>query len=121
MTAKEIGAALAAHCRAGSEAEGLATLYAADCRSIEAVDNGGGRVAEGIEAIRGKHAWWEENFTVHASQVDGPFDHGDDRFALIFDVDATDNTTGARNKMREVGIYTVAGGKIVEEAFYYAT
>ena len=119
MTANDIGEALVAHCRAGTEEEGLSTLYAVDCRSIEAVDNGGGRMVEGVEAIRGKHVWWAENFTVHAMEVDGPFGHGDDKFALVFDVDITEKSSGARNSFKEVAIYTVDQGKIVEEAFYY--
>lgn len=119
MSALDIGEALAAHCRAGTEAEGLSTLYAVDCRSIEAADNGGGRIVEGIDAIRGKHAWWAENFTVHSMEVEGPLGHGEDKFALIFNVDATDNNSKERFNMKEVGIYSVDQGKITEEAFFY--
>lgn len=119
MELKEIANALVAHCKAGTEEEGLATLYDPACRSIEPVDQGNGRVTEGIEGIRGKHAWWAENFTVHGANVEGPFPHGDDKFGVIFDIDAEDKNSGERHKMKEIGVYTVSGGKIVEEAFFY--
>ena len=44
---------------------------------------------------------------------------GEDRFALIFDMDVTNRETGQRMQMREVGLYTVADGKIVREEFFY--
>ena len=114
--------ALAAHCRNGTEAEGLATLYAPDCVSVEALPMAN-MPAEivGIEAIRGKHAWWNGAMEVHGGSVGGPFLHAPDRFAMTFEMDATERATGKRSQMKEVGIYTVnPDGKIVREEFYYS-
>jgi ketosteroid isomerase-like protein len=55
---------------------------------------------------------------VHSAEVEGPFLHGDDRFAVIFDIDATDKASGQRMPMREVAVYHVADGRIVREEFF---
>ena len=39
--------------------------------------------------------------------------------AVIFDMDVTAKQTGQRMQMREIGLYTVRDGKIVEERFFY--
>ena len=83
MTLKEIADTLVEGCRTGQEAANLDKLYAADAVSIEAQDMGGmGRETKGLDGIKGKHAWWGENFEVHGGKVEGPFLHGDDRFAV---------------------------------------
>jgi hypothetical protein len=79
------------------------------------------RESRGVDAIKGKHDWWNSAMELHSASVDGPFVHGDDRFAVIFGFDATDRKSGERTQMKEVAIYTVNGdGKIVREEFYYA-
>ena len=78
---------------------------------------------KGLEAIRGKNEWWFANNEVHSGEVKGPFPHGD-RFAVIFNFDVTSKAgpmAGQRFQMEEVGLYTVAGGKIVKEEFFYVT
>lgn len=117
MTLQEIAAALVDGCRAGTEAANLDRIYASDAVSVEARDGGNGRVAEGLAAIHAKHAWWAANATVHHAEVEGPFLHGDDRFAVIFRVDAT--LFGERSPMEEVAVYTVVAGRIVREEFFY--
>ncbi len=108
-------------CREGREAEALESLYDPACVSVEATPDDMA-VAEGLAAIRGKHAWWAENFEMHDSSVEGPFPHREDRFAVIFGMDTTEKATGQRSQMREVAVYTVnAGGRIVREEFYYGT
>lgn len=108
-------------CRTGKEAEGLKTLYAKDCVSIEAASPGGGGVAaKGVDAIKGKHDWWYNAHDVHSTAVEGPFLHGADRFGVIFSMDVTEKTSKRRMQMKELGIYTVADGKIVREEFYYS-
>ncbi|MEO1313112.1 MAG: nuclear transport factor 2 family protein [Pseudomonadota bacterium] len=121
-TLKTVAETLVSYCREGKEAQGLEELYASDAVSMEAAPSpdGMGPESKGIDAIRGKHAWWEENFEVHDATVDGPFVHGDDRFAVIFALDATHKQSGKREAMREVAIYTLnAEGKIAREEFYY--
>ena len=44
---------------------------------------------------------------------------GDDRFAVIFRSKVKETETGKVSDMEEVGIYTVADGKIVREEFFY--
>ncbi|MEM9269321.1 MAG: nuclear transport factor 2 family protein [Pseudomonadota bacterium] len=100
----------------------LSELYAPDAVSVEAAPMGDRpRTAEGVAAIRGKHAWWEETFEVHEASVDGPFPHGEDRFALIFALKATHKPSGETSDMKEIGVYHVADGKIVREEFFYPT
>jgi hypothetical protein len=111
--------ALVAACREGREGEALETLYDPGCLSVEAMP---GEMAEaaGLDAIRGKHAWWAENFELHGATVEGPFPHGADRFAVIFGMDTTDKASGTRSQMREVAVYTVnPAGRIVREEFFY--
>lgn len=109
-------------CNARKEAEGLDTLYEADAVSVEALAMPGmdGAEARGLAAIKGKHAWWNSAFEMHASYAEGPYFHGMDRFAIKFVVETTNRETGQRSKMHEVGIYTVKDGKIVREEFFYA-
>jgi SnoaL-like domain len=115
----DIAQELVAGCREGRAKENLGNLYAADAQSVEAADMGNGTTVTGIAAIGGKHDWWENAMTVHSQTVGGPFMHGEDRFAVTFDVDFTDKATGKRDTMKEVAVYHVANGKIVREEFFY--
>ena len=118
---KRVSDLLIAHCRSGTTRAGLDELYAEDAVSVEAVCMPGkdSRETLGKQAIHGKHEWWERAMEVHSQSSDGPYLHGEDRFAVIFEVDATDRDSGNRMKMKEVGVYTVADGKIVREEFFY--
>jgi ketosteroid isomerase-like protein len=120
MTLNEIAKELVAGCREGREKENLKTLYAPDAVSVEASDMGGGTTVTGVEAILGKHHWWEAAHEFHGGSIEGPFVHGDDRFAVVFGLDVTNRESGQRITGKEVGIYHVDGGKIVREEFYYA-
>ena len=121
MDLKTIGQELVAGCREGRELENLDKLYAADAVSVEAMTMPGSDSAEthGLDGIKGKHAWWSENFEVVEGDVDGPYVHGAGSFAVIFDIKAKNRATGQVDAMKEVAIYTVAGGRIVREEFYY--
>ena len=101
--------------------EGLDTLYAPDAVSVEAADPmGKGREVAGVEAIKGKHDWWQNAHEIHSSTVEGPFLHGDNQFGAIFNIDVTTKETGDRMQMKEFGLYTVDQGKIVKEEFFYS-
>ena len=120
MTLTDIAAELVAGCREGREAENLGKLYAEDAVSVEAADfSGAGREAHGLDAIRAKHAWFEGAMEILDGTTSDPFPHGDDRFAVIFDMKGRDKATGEVTDMKEVGVYHVAGGKIVREEFFY--
>ena len=120
MSAKEIGQKLVQFCKEGKNLESINTLYADNITSIEAVaPPGGERVTEGIEGVRGKNQWWTENHEVHSHSVEGPFPHGDDRFAVRFSYDITNKPSGQRMKLDEVGLFTIENGKVVKEEFFY--
>jgi len=123
MDVKEIAKELVEGCRAGSARvrENLDKLYAKDAVSVEAADMGGqGRETHGVDAIHGKHAWWENAMDEHSNEVIGPFFFGGDQFSAMFRVDATDKESGNRFQMEEIGVYHVKDGKIVREEFHYA-
>jgi ketosteroid isomerase-like protein len=121
MNAKEIGEKLVALCKEGKNLECIDTYYSDDIVSVEAAPppSGGEQTMKGIDAIRGKNQWWAENHEVHSAAVDGPYPHGEDRFAVRFDYDVTFKPNGQRMKMEEVALFTVDGGKIVKEEFFY--
>lgn len=122
MDTKEIGKKLVELCRKGKNLDAVNTLYSPDVVSVEAQgDATMPAELHGIDKIRGKNQWWVENHEVHSASVEGPFPH-EDRFATLFHYDITPKTgpmKGKRMKMDEVAIYTVKGGKIVREEFFY--
>jgi ketosteroid isomerase-like protein len=122
MTLQEIADALIGHCRNGTEEEGLGTLYADDAVSVEALaqPGGGPQVFEGLEAIRGKHDYWNNAMEQVSIDVGGPYPHQPDKFALTFKGKATVKETGEPFDMDEIAIYTVKDGKIVREEFFYS-
>jgi ketosteroid isomerase-like protein len=121
MTLNEIAAELVAGCREGREAENLGKLYAEDAVSVEAADfSGMGREARGLDAIRAKHDWFAGAMEILEGTVSDPFPHGEDRFAVIFDMKGRDKATGEVSDMKEVAVYHVADGRIVREEFFYA-
>lgn len=91
-------------------------LYSPDIESIEADPTT--PPSKGMEGIQQKNAWFEATFQIHGMTAEGPFPHGDE-FAVIFDIDTTEKATGIPKKTREIGVYNLAGGKIVRERFFY--
>lgn len=119
MNTKEVADAFTALCKAGQLDEAGKQFWADDVRSIEAME-GPMQVAEGIAALIGKGEWWYGAHEIHSIAVHGPMMNGD-QFALRFEMDITQKESGQRMQMDEVGIYSVANGKITEERFFYAT
>jgi ketosteroid isomerase-like protein len=106
-------------CRAGRNMDAIAKLYAPNIVSIEANDfEGMPAKMTGLDAIRKKNEWWFGNFEVHSSEAEGPFVHGD-QFAVKYTFDVTNKKTGKRSKDSEIAVYTVKGGKIAQERFYF--
>ena len=121
MELKAIAEELVAGCREGREAENLKKLYGPDAVSVEAVDMSGmGRETHGVDGIQGKHDWWNANYEATGASVSDPMLHGEDRFAVIFEVQGKEKATGEAFDMKEVAVYHVAGGKIVREEFFYS-
>ena len=121
MTNLEIGQELVRLSNAGQGLDAVDKLYGVDIVSIEgAASDELPQRMEGLDAVRGKSVWWLENHEVHTSVATGPFrGHRDDQFVVLFELDATFKPSGERSQMSEVGIYTVAGEKIVQEEFLY--
>ena len=119
MTLEEIASALVGHCKAFTEREALETLYADTAASVEALSYDGRPLETvGKDGIQGKHDWWAANMEVTGGETIGPFLHAPDRFAVIFRVQGKDLASGETFDMEEIGLYTVAEGKIVREEFF---
>ncbi len=122
MTTLEVGQKLVECCSQGRFMDAINQLYSPDIVSVEAVEGGGmPRTMQGIDAIRGKNEWWTANHDIHSCKLSGPFPH-DDRFGVIFDMDVTAKSgpmSGKRMQMQELALYSVKGGKIVKEEFFY--
>ena len=123
MSALEIGQKMVALCKEGKNLEALNTLFSEDAESIEARgDEQMPAEMKGLDALRQKNHWFFDNHEVHGGDVKGPFPNGD-RFTVVFNFDVTPKAgpmAGKRMQMEEVGLYTVEGGKIVKEEFFYA-
>jgi ketosteroid isomerase-like protein len=117
-----VGKKLVDLCREGKNKEAMDTLYSQQIVSVEAgAPPGGTARSEGMEAIKGKAAWWEANHEVHKADVEGPFPNGD-RFIVRFKYDVTAKAgpmAGKRFVMDEAALYTVKDGKITHEEFFY--
>ena len=118
MTVQEIAQDLVALCQAGKLDESGEKYWAENVVSLEAMDGDMARI-EGIEGVRGKGAWWNAKNDIHRIDVEGPYVHGD-QFVVRFKMDVTPKD-GQRMTMDEVSVYTVRGGKIVEERFFRGT
>ncbi|GJL66888.1 MAG: ketosteroid isomerase [Nitrospirales bacterium] len=119
MSASQIGEELVALCKQGKNMNAIEKFYSSDIVSIEAYAMPGMEQTQtGLDAIKGKNTWWVENHEVHDGNVTDPFPNGN-RFAVISTFDVTPKHTGKRMTMEEIGLYTVEGGKIVKEEFFY--
>ena len=118
-TTLEIANQFVDFCRKGQSAEAK-VLYSPDAVSVEAVAMPGAQQeAKGLGAIKAKGEWWIANHEIHSANVTGPWPHGN-RFIVGFQYDVTNKPSGQRMKMDEVGLFTLEGGKIVREEYFYA-
>ncbi len=103
--------------------EAVESLYRPDIVSTEAAEIGGmPRTVRGIVKVKEKGEWWAKNHELHSETVEGPYSHGEDRFAVHFSFEVTPKigpSAGKRTKMDEIAVYTVREGKIAAEEFYY--
>lgn len=122
MDAKTLGKKLVELCQQGKNRQAMEELYSPDIISVEAYgDAAMPAEMKGLNAVRGKSDWWYANHEIHSGEARGPFPHGD-RFAVWFKYDVTVKggpMAGRRMTIEEVALYTVAGGKIVREEFFY--
>jgi hypothetical protein len=115
-TTRDIAEKLVDLCNQNRSEECLA-FYHPDAISREAMEGPMNEI-KGLEAIKGKSQWWYENHTVNGFLAKGPYVRGE-HFAVHFFMDVTEKKSGKREKMEEVGLYTVKDGKIVSEEFMY--
>lgn len=112
-----IGKAVVDHVNSGAESDAplWQSHYHPEFESVEA----DGTTHKGLQEVQGKHDWWNGAHTVHSVKATGPF-AGKSGFSVIYemDVEAKDGSM-PRMTMQEVGVYTVADGKVVREEFMY--
>jgi len=120
----EVGKKLVEFCKAGKFEEAVSALYSDDIVSIEVMGSPEMPARmEGIKAIKAKGEWWVKNHEIHGVKVEGPWPNGD-RFVVHFAMDVTPKVgpmAGKRMVMDEMGLYTVKGGKVSQEEFFYNT
>ena len=120
MTTQEVADKLVKLCKEGKFREATESLYADDIVSMEAVaPPGQSRESKGLEAVKAKGQWWEENHEVHSATVEGPLVAGS-YFAVTFKIDLTFKPQNRRFQTEEVALYKVADGKVVYEEFFYS-
>lgn len=120
MNTLEIGRKLVEYCNQDDAERALNELYGNNIVSIEPIAMEDGTfMMEGLDAIRGKHAWWDANHEIHESSAEGPYvGRRDHEFVVKFVTELTPNG-GERLHLEELGVYTVADGKIVREEFLH--
>lgn len=87
-------------------------------KKIESIE-GDGTIFLGRKGIAEKNAWWYGAFEVHSAKAEGPF-VGATGFTVHFTMETSPRSgdqAGVRSTAREVGVYTVAKGKIIREEF----
>lgn len=117
MTPTEVANAFTAMLKTGDHHGAATTFNSPDIVSIEAMEGPMARV-EGAAAVQAKSEWWYNNNEVHSASAEGPHVNGN-QFVVIFEMDITEKATGKRVQMKESGLYTIKGDKIVEERFFY--
>lgn len=116
MTPTEIATAFTKLCKQGEFEAAGNQFWSDDVVSCEAMEGDMARV-QGRAAVEAKGAWWYANHEVHSVKTEGPYVNGS-QFVVRFTMDVTPKG-GQRMQMDEVGVYTLANGKIVEERFFY--
>lgn len=88
-------------------------------RTIRSIEGMGVSMAwNGADGVGAKNAWWAQDHVIHGASAEGPY-VGATGFAVKFRMDVETKSTGKRETMEEVGVYTVKDGKIVQEEFMY--
>jgi hypothetical protein len=102
-------------CNQGRNFDVMRTMYAPDIISVE----GDGAQTAGQTPVIHKSEIWQGNNTIHGEKVRGPFFNGPNQFAVHFSFDVTRKSSGRRETIEEVGLYTVENDKITREQFFY--
>ena len=118
MTTQELAVAFTDLCKKGEFDAAGKKYWSDDIVSCEPMPGDMARI-QGRAAVDAKGAWWYANHEIHSTKVEGPYVHGD-QFIVRFTMDVTPKG-GKRMAMDEVGLYTIKGGKIVEESFFFGS
>ena len=116
MDTKELAKAFTSLCAKGEFDAAGQKFWSDDVVSREPMP-GDMAIVKGRKAVQAKGEWWYANHEIHGVKVEGPYVHGN-QFVVRFTMDVTPKT-GSRMTMDEVGVFTVANGKIVDESFFY--
>ena len=95
-------------------------IYAEDAESIEAVTPPGRdvRIAKRRDAIKAKRIDWVASHEIRRLEADGPYVHPPNQFAVRFEAEVVQKSTGRVMTLREIAKYTVEYGKITREEFF---
>ena len=91
------------------------TLFDPNTASIES--SGVKLVWKGIDEIKSKADWWNENHEVHGFETGDPSVNGN-QFVLTYTVDVPPKMTSERTKGSEYAVYDLRDDKIIREAFF---
>jgi ketosteroid isomerase-like protein len=114
----QIAEQFTALCKQGKLDEAGERYWADNVVSLEPIDGEMARV-KGRDAVKAKSEQWYQAHDIHQVKVSEPQVNGD-QFIVHYSIDATEKKSGARQKMEEEALYTVANGKIVEERFFFS-
>lgn len=116
----EVARDFTAMLRAGQFEAAGKRFWATDVVSIEPMDLPGGirATVSGVDAARTKCVARFGTARIDEIAIDGPFVTGN-QFALFLDMVTVDPANGARQPIAEIILYTVRGGRIAEERYFY--
>jgi uncharacterized protein YbjT (DUF2867 family) len=118
LPAAEVGERYVAAFRAGRPDQAM-RWAAPDVVRVAPLENDGKHVElRGLAEITANAERLNQDVTIHAVDVDGPYVHGD-RFAVRFSFDETHEPTGQRFVKTKTSLYTVADGMIIREEVSY--
>ena len=107
-------------CRSGRAIEAVETYYSESVVSFEGRGTMGNAADIGKEAVLAKNKWFYDNHQIHNYTALGPFSpEQGSLFTVYFDIDITQNWSNERIQMKEVALYKVDQGEIVEETFMF--
>ncbi|MEO0586804.1 MAG: nuclear transport factor 2 family protein [Planctomycetota bacterium] len=122
MDTLAVGKRLVELCQQNQHGQAVEELYADNALNVEAASMPGfTQRLEGKAAIQAEIDRWLAMHEIQGGSVSGPFPHGD-RFAVLFANDMTPKEgpmAGQRMQGEEVGLYTVADGKITQIEWFY--
>lgn len=119
MTTQEIAEKMIAYNNEGKFPDVFKDLYSQDFLSIE-MPGQENEVTKGLDEAVKKGEWFFSKFELLQVEISEPL-VADNWFAVTYTMDTKDRETGEVEHMKELGVYHVEDGKIVQEQFFYDT